>query len=162
MKFLIALVITISIGCNPGQRTEFRYKEISESDFIDTLSNKDISDFYGVWTIEEIAKIGGSIRSEEEIQSQIGNKLTIGQDQIVLELWGENIIKNPRYEVQVEDQDSADLKGTALGWGYRPCRENLIHLVAFGKEPESLYFEVIHYQELIHYFDGRLFFLRRH
>jgi len=152
-------ILMLNAGCE--QKEDFQYKQILE-DWIDVFGNEDIPGLFGTWSIVEIAQVGGTLRDEHEIQRQLGKKLSISKNEISFDLWESKIITNPTYDVvSIHSNEGPNLKGSSFFHGYRTCRENVFFLVAKGTDSMTMNFEIIHYMELVLYYDGRLFFLQK-
>jgi len=136
----------------------FRYRDLQE-DYVENIQPKDISGLFGLWTITSIAKTGGTLQKENTIQQQIGHKLYLDKNILRFDFFNDSLeIKNPIYKiVNLDVKNYSNLKGTSYFSGYRMCRNNVIIL----KCSESVYFEVIHFQEMTYYYDGRIYFLSK-
>jgi hypothetical protein len=138
--------------------SEFQYKDILE-DYIDSIKPKEIKGLFGKWTITSIAKVSGTFNDENLIQSQIGHHLYLDKQSVLFDFLQDTIkVDNPKYSIEYLNEENGDnMKGTSLFNGYRTCRKSVMML----KVSESLYFEVIHFQEMTYYYDGRIYFLTR-
>jgi hypothetical protein len=159
-KTIAIIIILVTLNSSCGLKQDFKYKDISD-DWIENFEEKDIESLFGTWTIKEIAKVGGSGATEEGIQGQIGKRLIIKEGEIYFELWEPRKINKPNYEILIRNADEGpDLKGTSFFYGYRLCRQTIFSLIAHGQD-ETMYFEIIHFEELVCYSDGRLFYLSK-
>ena len=136
----------------------FRYRDLLE-DYVDSIQPKDIGCLFGHWTITSIAKTGGTLQDEKTIQQQIGHKLYLDRNVLMFGFLNDNLkIEKPIYKIVYWDEEKGDnLKGTSYFSGYRMCRKNVMMLEC----SESVYFEVIHFQEMTYYYDGRIYFLTK-
>jgi len=133
----------------------FRYKEIFEGT-IDTIQEKEIPGFFGIWKITAIADVGGTILEEKKIRSQIGKKLILTKDSIWKNFLNDtSFVKNPEYSLEYikTDDDGNDLRQTTYASGYRDCRKYVIFLTS-----TDLQIEIIHFAEIAYYLDGRIYF----
>jgi hypothetical protein len=136
----------------------FEYRNILE-DYIDSIKIKDIKNLFGSWLITSIADVGGNVESEKLIQEQIGDKLILSNDSLVFNFLNQTRrIYNPKYSIKyVGDDDAKTLQGTTLFYGYRPCRKSAIVI----EISNQLFLEVITFEEMAYYYEGKIYFLSR-
>jgi len=138
------------------EKSKFHYKNltIDLKNTNDTIQPNSIKEMYGVWSIDSIADVGGSMQDEELIQSQIGHELLINDSQLSFHFLDENLkIDNPKYSVEVD----VGTKGSTLWRGYKDSRKFVTSLIV----NESYYFEIVNNHELAYYYDGRIYLFKR-
>jgi hypothetical protein len=164
---IILLTITLASCGDTNRRTApgadntvrdttatFQYRDILE-DYMDSLPSKDIRGLFGTWTITSIAKAGTGLQSEELIRGQIGHKLFFDSNSLTFDILDKSIrVERPVYSVKYIKNDRS-LKGTTLFEGYLPCRKSVVMLDI----SEKLYIEVIHFQQMAYFCEGRIYFL---
>lgn len=139
----------------PTEKSQFSYKDILiDKNANDTIQPKNIKELFGMWKIDSIANVGGTIQDEELIQSQVGQKLLIDESQLLFHLLNDKLkIEKPRYSLE----KSTNTKGTTLWFGYRDSRK----FVTWLKADQSHFLEIVNDHELAYYYDGRIYFLKR-
>jgi len=137
---------------------KFRYRDILE-DYIDTLPVQKVENLFGNWIISSIAKTGGTFQSEQKIQSQIGKRIHFNSSEFIFPfLDKKKTFKNPFYKINYLDtRQETELKTTTYYYGYRSCRKRVIMLDISA----AVHFEVINYNELAYFYEGRIYFLKR-
>jgi hypothetical protein len=136
----------------------FQYRNLLE-DYVYSIAQKDINGLFGRWTLTPIAKTGGTLQDERTIQQQIGRKLYFDNNILKFDFLNDSSkIEIPKYEIMYWDEvKGGNLKGTSYFSGYRMCRKHFMML----KCSDSIYFEVIDFQEMTYYYDGRIYFLSK-
>ncbi|PIF71662.1 hypothetical protein [Flavobacterium sp. 2] len=141
---------------NSVDKSKFHYKNLTVDikNTIDTIQPKNIKELFGVWSIDSIANVGGTMQDEKIIQSQIGHELLISESQLSLRFLNDSFkIDNPNYSLV----KNTETKGTTLWYGYKNSREFITSL----KVDESRYFEIINNHELAYFYDGRIYLFKR-
>lgn len=137
------------------EKSKFRYKDILiDKNANDTILPKSIKELFGVWNIDSIADVGGTLQDEKLIQSQIGHELLISESQLSFYFLNDHLkINKPNYSLEKSD----NVKGTTLWFGYRGSRK----FATWLKADKSHFFEIVNEHELAYYFDGRIYFFKR-
>jgi len=148
-------VIVVVNKTNPTEKSQFDYKDILiDKNANDTIQPGNITELFGIWKIDSIAHVGGTMQDEKLIQSQIGQELLIDESQLLFHFLNDNLkIEKPKYSLE----KSIDSKGTTLWFGYRGSRK----FVSFLKADRSHYFEIVNDHQLAYYYDGRIYFFKR-
>jgi hypothetical protein len=135
----------------------FKYKELDEG-YLDYTEEIEVSSFYGSWTLTDISEVGGTMQKEGTIRNQIGNKLLFSKNKFTFNFFGKKYeIINPESYIETVDVEDGPNKGTTYSFGYRHDRKQIISLGIKNAE----HFEIINYDELAFYFDGRIYFLHK-
>ncbi|WPO78980.1 hypothetical protein [Flavobacterium sp. KACC 22761] len=164
---LMSALIFLSCGNNKKENkvlnfnkknvdSAFHYKNLmlEIEDSSDTIQPKNLKQLLGIWVIDSIAEIGGTMQNEHLIQSQVGHHLVISDSLLTLPFLNHDIkIIKPKYSL-VKDKDA---KASSLFYGYKNSREFVTSL----KADEGYYFEIINYHELAYFYDGRIYFFKR-
>lgn len=167
---LSIIMILIIVSCRDNKNTSklidkatsiqepnFHYKDIllDMKNATDTIQPKNIKEIFGIWKLDSIAKIGGTMADEQLIQSQIGHQLLISDSLLSLQFLNQNIkIDKPKYSLV---KSSDDIRCTTWFYGYKDGRKYVTSL----KAHRSYFFEIVNYHELAYYYDGRIYFFKR-
>ena len=116
----------------------------------------------GEWQIDSILMAGGTNLSEDLIQDQMGNKISFNPEVYNVSFLGNKIRGfKPKYNFEtLSTTDAESLRGTSFYHNYQIPRDSIIQLIVQINNIKT-YYEVIHCNELIRYYDGRLFRCRK-